>query len=590
MTITTRRLLPLALFALTPAVLGQGTLTPVLTRAFPSPDYKELAFGQIYGNEGPVLAVLDGTTVQLLGEPTVWDGRSTVASVTGVTSVAVQRSSVPGAIEDLLLADASGLVRVRGTYEWGLESPVPLLGGAWQGALELEARDMDGVPVVLGLSAARDQVLCAIDLGGGVWTNGFALQAPVGETILAYAGFDHDADAVMEVAFLTDEDLWVVEQDGTPLLILRSWAGSEGDLARVVDGGGERLAWATRNSAGTPVLKVLNAAGGETPTTLIVPVVENESAQPINIGRMVAGDLDGDGSDDLVLSDEDSRRWLVAYNQGSPTHFTLASLGTDHRLMHNDPANPYASGAGDSAAPVLGSMVGGGTQSVASSINSFSSIVVVPGINPVGSSCTNEPTTFASCFISNASTINYSGNETIVNLAMVLPPQITNNFTHVKVALWVQLTEGGALDSNAVSNQLFPLYYDPAEGQYTAKQWIKLGIPEAQNAENTWGHHQYYVRYRFVTADTTVTPPVIQTSTEKSFVSGIDAGNTTYLFGQQTTGSTWIDCGTVASTPLEPGPGATVGTYIYTDVQPPMVTEPQSGSLLLVPGGGNAPW
>lgn len=588
MPISNRSLLPLALAAiLTPAAVAQGTLTPVLTRAFPTPGYTDLAFGEVYGNEEPVLAALDDGTVKLYLDPTAFDARSAVTSVSGVTSVTVQRSSVPGAVEDLLLTAASGLVRVRGTLDWGLEAPVVLLGGAWQNAVEIEALDLDGVPFVLGLNAARDQLMSAIDLGGGVWADAFTLSAPPGETILGFAAFDYDADGVTELAFLTEEDLWVVEQDGTPLLILRSWGGSEGSIAALTDGGGQRLAWATRNPAGTPVLKVFSSAGPEAPVTLVVPVVENDPAQAISVVRMVSGDLDADGNDDLLLTDAASHRMLALYNQGAPAHFSLASLGNDHRLLHTDASDPYASGAENGAAPVLGSTLGHDVIGVFSGLNTIGSIVVNPGTG-VGGTCNDEPTAHASCFISPDCTHALSGSNTILNLAMVLPSEFTTAFTHVQLSLWRQPTEGGSMDSGALSHQLFPFYFDSSSGTYTAQQWFQVSIPE-DPANQGWGSRQYYLRYRFVTANTAVTPPTIGDNSA-GFRTGVDAGDTAYLSGEQTTGSSQVDFGFVASTPFSAYPGATHGNFIYTDVQPPPATEPNVGSLVLVPGNGNAPW
>jgi hypothetical protein len=490
------------------------TLRHTLT-SVPFADLQELDFGTFFQNEERTLCVLASGIVIEIHDPSVFSIESLEIQMSGVSSAAALPTASAGGAAHLFAADSAGLSEVPGALTWVFQAPDSLQGAPWAEARELQALREDGVPIVLGIAADRMSIRTLVDLGAG-WVPGPNLS--IGEPIEDMVLLDFFAGGLPEIAALGYSGVYVLEQSGSIEAFFPSEGTSSGEIERV-RGDEDRLAWATLDGDGSWVLQVLGQSSTEDPLSLALPIVVGQAAEPLDVAAMTSGDLDGDGYEDLVLTDYVSHRAVLLWNRVLPNAtFATSAIGTDHVLLHvRTPAT--LPGTGNDCAPLVADLDGDGRQDIAFGLDTTSEVVLFlsvpnPSAPAVAAILSNGSVVPATTYYNEAGCLPPSTNsctEGVLNLAFNLTQQLADTYDYVEVIVWRQPVEGGDLEPLSISHTLHPFYGTPPRDPH---QWIQVPIPE------TWvvwpaGQH-YWVRTRFCRADVVPDPPVILAATSSA--------------------------------------------------------------------------
>lgn len=344
--------------------------------------------------------------------------------------------------------DALALVNTNGIqlWTWDIHTQTGLAAGVgttdWQGAKLIRVADLnqDGAHDFYGVAASGSKALISLQVAGS-WPLYVFVSA--GSRIHDLAAADLDGDGLAEIALATDEGLYISSIDGTilksfPRAVLGTWLPSD-SVAVVSDVMiGDCFAWLT--VAGTPLeqrLHLMDLAGDTEPPLSLTSILQGVS--------LAAGDLTGDGADELVIASRSMEQHLVLLNVSSISSQTFDLLNASVLL-------PFGGGTPDpdyhGRAAFLDSD-GDRDLDVAfgRSSESRESILVV---NSVVDAFSIAPMPQSTAIVS--STGGQSLRVTIQDA-----PQSAIRATHLEIVVWHQPTYPGPIDPIALGRQRFAL-------------------------------------------------------------------------------------------------------------------------------------
>jgi hypothetical protein len=225
---------------------------------------------------------------------------------------------LPGAIgaPDALLSVSSGglksleFVRDENVTSW---TPTNLVPGGWGGAQRVDCRVLNGETWIFGLQADSKAVRACADLGTG-WTEGALFTTTFNVTEIG--AMDYQGDGYLDVALVGGSRWEIWSRNGSPF---NPWTRA----ASGVQSGTTLLDLAVGAQSGNSAEWVaFLASGNETPDRSFVIVRDSAGTQaPEEIASqpdaiaIEAGDISGDGNDDLVFSIRADAAMLVSVNQ-----------------------------------------------------------------------------------------------------------------------------------------------------------------------------------------------------------------------------------------------------------------------------------
>ena len=230
-----------------------------------------------YGNAGPTLAPGDSVIVFEHDGTFKWQTGLTQAQIAGGPAVAdLDADGRPEIVAGNILLTADGVIRWIGALGSGAHTRGPL-------ALVADL-DMDGSPeVVTGRQAYRGD-------GSVYWTNN-----NVADGLDAIGDFD--ADPNPEVVVAGSGRLWVLEHDGViKWTVTTTVLGGAGGPPTVADFDNDGIADIGR--AGSMAFGVFRGSDGALLWTAPIAAVQSQAI------AAAAFDLDGDGTDEAILTDE----------------------------------------------------------------------------------------------------------------------------------------------------------------------------------------------------------------------------------------------------------------------------------------------
>ena len=291
-----------------------------------------------------------GTQLVMLVDPGVYDAGVLYGECTGLAVL----PRAPGAnADELLVAKSGGLYHVRWNQNT-LAFEDTFLSGAWISArcLTVGANAL-GEPFVVGLRGSsvlwrEDPLGDAVDFTlafGGTGT-------PVELVPLNWDGAPGDELAMTTTAGLRIYDMAAAPNLGLPLRAWASW-GNQDRLTRVRADGFDRVAFSMEYSNGQTFLSCLDGFGGH-------DMLLSFAGRILGLS---AGDLDGDGLEDLAVAQEATRELVYLHHQagGGTTGVSFDfSPGEYEFLDLTDDGSGAATNAGSVAYPALGDFDGDG--------------------------------------------------------------------------------------------------------------------------------------------------------------------------------------------------------------------------------------
>lgn len=309
-------------------------------------DFRSIQMGDLDGNNTADGLVLVGTELVFLPSIDDYTAPSILLDTAGLPLVSDQvsllPSNSPGGLTSIASVGPSGLQILRWNPVSELIEVQSTTVGKWLNAREVHVVDWDndGAQDILALSSDGKQVLIRLS-AGGTWVDDTPVDLTMPSSDMVPVLWD--AGERVGVAVLNPLGLEVYKNSGQ-LNYARGTPFTSGGLARVQTGGPiDSLAWLTGpNSNGDSFLASLNSSG-MTGALLVPDLVAN---------RVSAGDYDGDGDSDLVISFTNSAElWLVEWDKAG-----LSSSSQALRLVPESPGifptNPEVTG-GNPVVPVL---------------------------------------------------------------------------------------------------------------------------------------------------------------------------------------------------------------------------------------------
>lgn len=215
---------------------------------------------------------------------------------------AIIPASSPGAADQLVITTASGISLIDG-YSGGEFTETTYTPSGWAGAKRVFYADFDGDADVdlVGASSGMGTILTLEDAFTGTPTS---FSWGVGVNVRDVTVVDWDGDGDSEIATLVPGGVLIWDEQGNFLQVV-SRPNDDGFLVPISQSGSaaQRIAVVHKGGAFWAVT-VVDAGGAELPRDL----------SGTDVYAAAAGDVTGDGNDDLVIATRDSNSVDVHYN------------------------------------------------------------------------------------------------------------------------------------------------------------------------------------------------------------------------------------------------------------------------------------
>ena len=396
-------------------------------------DATRAVVGHFDGGVDPDVCQLRAGGVELHYAPAAFD----VVYPMGLSALdlSVVPGAAPGGADAIATVGPAGLLQshyVGGDPAQLFVHTVVAVGG-WTGATRVLVPRDDSTHFV-GVDAAGTGLL----VFDGASTGNISLPGAMRDLVL----LDWDGDGVDEVFLVLDSRVLVLERDGTTLF-QRTQPNTEAFAARVAGDPADRVAYVVTPQGGSEqLLFTLDASAIEPPVSL----------GSFDVGSLVAGDVDGDGAEDLVTmlrSPETPADHVLLrlHNQSSVGGTSTFTLGALTRWELGVGANP---GPEQRAWPVLAPFARDGELDVALFVETVGDLVL--GWNETTDHVDHELTITAS----HGKYCANNGNRWYVPTISV-PAEILSGATDLVVEQWNARIDAGEvlIDPHGVAKTLY---------------------------------------------------------------------------------------------------------------------------------------
>ncbi|MBL8694893.1 MAG: VCBS repeat-containing protein [Planctomycetes bacterium] len=344
--------------------------------------------------------------------------------------------------------DALALVNTNGIqlWTWDVHTQTGLAAGVgsmeWADARLIRVADLnqDGAFDFCGVAASGTKVLVSLQIAGS-WPLFDTLS--IGSQIHDLTAADLDGDGLAEIAMATDDGLQISSIDGInrksfPRAVLGSWLPFD-SVAVLSDAViGDRIAWLT--VGGTPLeqrLLLMDLAGSTEPPLSLTPLLEGVS--------LVAGDLTGDGAEELVIASRSMEQHLVLLNVSllGPVTFDLLNASVLLPFGGGIPDHNYRGRAalldsdGDGDLDIAFGRSGESRESilVVNNVVDAFSIAPMPHFTEIVSTTAGQA----------------------LRITMQDGPESASRATHLEIVVWHQPAYPGPIEPIALGRQRFAL-------------------------------------------------------------------------------------------------------------------------------------
>jgi len=296
-------------------------------------NYGEMISGDLSGDLTPEVALLRGTRLIVVHGAAIGDDSRVVATDALAAAYAPAGSASGG--QKLFYTTASGL-RCATFVQDHYETQAIITGGLWAGAAELHYDALQGA--LFGVDSTRKQILRSILTAGVVGTP--ASLFVLTPTVRDMRVIDWDGAGNRELALQLSTGVQVRRQTGVVMATKTAvFLDDPFDAIAVAhrSQGTDTLAWLTRLSDYSPCLHLLDAS-------YLTPFVRGPyQLDAGNYVTLSAGDLDGEGRDDLVFATATGASVRVVDDLSTIESLPPSSIQTQSILLWDD----YVPGGSD---------------------------------------------------------------------------------------------------------------------------------------------------------------------------------------------------------------------------------------------------
>ena len=460
--------------------------------------FERMVVGDLDGDVLPDAVIVENGTPYFAWGAQVVSALSVIdAGLAGTTlDVAMRPDGLPDRQTLLVLQGGVGLMEYS-FDENGPLTPVLRQAGLWTTHKRILVCDLDGQNGldVLGLAADRKNLYALIAQPDGSFAPGLRLTYP--SDVHSFTVGDWDTtDGVTNVAAVCGADLWVRKYGAAGIT---TFSGSlPGGFVTTLDEStpANRFAWVTRAAADDQyLLRVV-----EPPMTMSAPLgllLSPGIGQPavdVDVSEIVAGDIDGDGLDELLVAQRTFQRAFALVNLGGANPFSTA----DDDILVVESDNPSAA-AGEVGLPSLGDLSNDGRADLVYGLGALNQVMVAYEFEPA-SQPSHDTTGYDNCdavdpIVRPETDYELQTSQVDANFRVHLqiPFEHRTGFTHVQAALWKQPGPYANLNSAAEEQFLYEIDSTP-----TCRHMIEIDIDNGTPYDHWPNAEHYYVQYRFV--------------------------------------------------------------------------------------------
>lgn len=443
---------------------------------------------------------------------------------------AMHESTLPGAVADLAIVRWAGMRDVLFTVgPLGLrEHPIDtqtntfsapnVVSAAWSSVTKLRVRGgSNGVVTLCGVDAGGYTVrTMGLIPGLGVVTQtSFSSPQPVLDVALVRApGAPYPRVSLLRGDGVTFHDAFSPLPELSPIIRSAQPYGAICTFTNTGSDDADLTAWVTLNPAGTKYLLLLVDEGGVVYGTVPMefPPHFGHPSAPVDVLGLRAGDVDGDGFSDLLVSGVGAGCDYIVWNQASvsdPSPVFLSTPGKYH-LIDLAPGSLQTTSA-DASVALLGDFDVDGRMDYLRPLAMTDGIYVRP-LQPMPDGMSWVAGNHLDITMGDSAPLYEFGGDGpngVLHLQVEMPDAPPFDPTHVEVILWSHpdaAALGSAVTGDAIANDVYRLVFD---GSTPAPvQQIAIPIPETGEFHGTY----YYVELRLIRIVDELTQPIAYTA------------------------------------------------------------------------------